>query len=75
MTDYEIHHYDNALLRQSATSFATVKFNPVSDLEQVRKVIESYCEENANLPKLLNDWCFLDCEYTQYNNWVHIDKN
>lgn len=62
MTDYETHHYDRNLLRQSATLFATIKLNPVSDLEQVRKVLESYCEENTNLPKLLNDWCFLDCE-------------
>lgn len=62
MTDYETHHYDNELLRQSATFLATIKFNTMTDLEQIRKTIESYCEENANTPKLLPDWCFLDCK-------------
>lgn len=62
MTDYENHHYDKDLLRQSATFFATIKLNAVTDLEQIRKTIENYCEENANTPKLLSDWCFLDCK-------------
>lgn len=62
MTDYETHHYDNELLRQSATFFATIKFHAMTDLEQIRKTIETYCEENANTPKLLPDWCFLDCK-------------
>ncbi|XP_031636667.1 eye-specific diacylglycerol kinase isoform X3 [Contarinia nasturtii] len=60
MTDYETHHYDNDLLRQSATFFATIKLNAMTDLEQIRKTIDSYGEENANTPKLLSDWCFLD---------------
>ncbi|XP_055301129.1 eye-specific diacylglycerol kinase isoform X8 [Sitodiplosis mosellana] len=60
MTDYETHHYDKDLLRQSATFFATIKLNTMTDLEQIRKAVESYCEENANTPKLLPDWCFLD---------------
>lgn len=63
MTDYETHHYDNELLRQSATFIATIKFHAMTDLEQIRKAIEAYCEENANAPKLLPDWCFLDCKY------------
>ena len=62
MTDYETHHYDKDLLRQSATFFATIKLNQMTDLEQIRKAVESYCEENANTPKLLSDWCFLDCK-------------
>lgn len=62
MTEYETHHYDNDLLRQSATFYANIKLNAMMDLEQIRKTIENYCEENANTPKLLPDWCFLDCK-------------
>lgn len=61
MTDYEIHHYDKDLLRQSATILATLKLNPDLDLESIRRTIEHYCEENPNL-KLNSDWCYLDCK-------------
>lgn len=65
MTDYENHHYDKDLLRQSATFFATIKLNGMTDLEQIRKTVENYFEENATMPKLLSDWCFLDCKSSQ----------
>lgn len=61
MTDYEIHHYDKDLLRQSATIIANLKLNPDLDLESVRRTIEHYCEENPNT-KLNSDWCYLDCK-------------
>lgn len=66
MTDYETHHYDNEMLRQSATFFVTIKLNTMTDLEQFRKTVETYCEENASTPKLLSDWCFLDCKPKPY---------
>lgn len=59
MCNYDTHHYDNDKLRQSATFFATIKLNPITDLEQVRKTIEEYCTENPSVQKLA-DWCFLD---------------
>lgn len=62
MTDYETHHYDNELLRQSAKMYATIKVNAVTDLEQIRKTIENYSDDSGNTPKLLPDWCFLDCK-------------
>lgn len=76
MTDYETHHYDTMLLRQSAKFFTTVKLNAVTDLEQIRKTIEIYCDENPNTPKLLPDWCFLDCKsihsFECYENYLRI---
>lgn len=61
MTDYETHHYDKDLLRQSATILASLKLNPDLDLESIRRSIEHYCEENPNT-KLNSDWCYLDCK-------------
>lgn len=63
MTDYENHHYDKDLLRQSGTLLGNIKINPISDLEQVRKMVEKYCEETPSCLKLSADWCFLDCKF------------
>lgn len=59
MCHYDTHHYDNEKLRQSASFIATIKLNPITDLEQVRRTIEEYFTENPSAPKLA-DWCFLD---------------
>jgi diacylglycerol kinase (ATP) len=61
MTDYEQHHYDKDLLKQSATNLGTIEVNPVSDLEQVRVLINKMCEDGPDGPKLA-DWCFVDCK-------------
>lgn len=66
MTDYEIHHYDKDLLRQSATILATLKLNPDLDLESIRRTIEHYCEENPD-SMLNSDWCYLDCKSRNVN--------
>ncbi|XP_047003270.1 eye-specific diacylglycerol kinase isoform X3 [Schistocerca americana] len=68
MSDYEQHHYDKELLKQTAISLGVIEVNPVSDLEQVRKMINRLQEdatsttENNNqfANKLSPDWCFVD---------------
>uniref|UniRef100_A0A182QAE4 Diacylglycerol kinase n=1 Tax=Anopheles farauti TaxID=69004 RepID=A0A182QAE4_9DIPT len=59
MADYEQHHYDKELLRQSAVSLGSLEV-PVTDLEQVRVLINKYCGEQPDSPKLSPDWCFID---------------
>lgn len=63
MTDYEHHHYDKDLLKQSAVLLGNIEVNPIADLEQVRNLINKYTEENAECSKLSPDWCFVDCSY------------
>ncbi|CAG2054170.1 unnamed protein product [Timema podura] len=56
MSDYEQHHYEKDLLKEAALNVGTLEVSPVSDLEQVRKMIN-------NLPDASNlsaDWCFVD---------------
>ncbi|XP_053678775.1 eye-specific diacylglycerol kinase [Anopheles nili] len=59
MADYEQHHYDKDLLRQSAVMLGNLEV-PVTDLEQVRVLINKYCSEQPDSPKLSPDWCFID---------------
>ncbi|XP_058833302.1 eye-specific diacylglycerol kinase isoform X2 [Topomyia yanbarensis] len=59
MADYEQHHYDKDLLKQSAVNLGTLDV-PVTDLEQARVLINKYCEEQPDSPKLSPDWCFID---------------
>lgn len=61
MADYEQNHYDKELLKQAAVNLGTLDV-PVTDLEQVRVLINRYCEEQPDAPKLSPDWCFIDCE-------------
>uniref|UniRef100_A0A2C9GPM2 Diacylglycerol kinase n=1 Tax=Anopheles arabiensis TaxID=7173 RepID=A0A2C9GPM2_ANOAR len=59
MADYEQHHYDKELLKQSAVNLGSLEV-PVTDLEQVRVLINKYCGEQPDSPKLSPDWCFID---------------
>ncbi|XP_049276791.1 eye-specific diacylglycerol kinase isoform X2 [Anopheles funestus] len=59
MADYEQHHYDKELLRQSAVTLGSLEV-PVTDLEQMRVLINKYCSEQLDSPKLSPDWCFID---------------
>ncbi|XP_052899896.1 eye-specific diacylglycerol kinase [Anopheles moucheti] len=59
MSDYEQHHYDKELLRQSAVTLGSLEV-PVTDLEQMRVLINKYCSEQPDSPKLSPDWCFID---------------
>ncbi|XP_058444513.1 eye-specific diacylglycerol kinase isoform X2 [Malaya genurostris] len=59
MADYEQHHYDKDLLKQSAVNLGTLDV-PVTDLEQARVLINKYCEDQPDSPKLSPDWCFID---------------
>lgn len=61
MIDYEQHHYDKDLLKQASISIGTMDINPISDLEQVRAMINKHCEESPEYSKLSSDWCFVDC--------------
>lgn len=61
MSDYEQHHYDKDLLKNSAVNLGTLDV-PVTDLEQVRVLVNKYCEEQPDSPKLSPDWCFIDCK-------------
>ncbi|PNF21722.1 Eye-specific diacylglycerol kinase [Cryptotermes secundus] len=67
MSDYEQHHYDKELLKQAAMPLLVIEVNPVSDLEQVRKLINKQLEENSSSTaenelqtSLSPDWCFVD---------------
>lgn len=62
MSDYEQHHYDKDTLKQNATPLGSIEVNPTSDLEAVRVLINKMCDEANDGPKLLADWCFIDCE-------------
>ncbi|XP_065072837.1 eye-specific diacylglycerol kinase isoform X2 [Ochlerotatus camptorhynchus] len=59
MSDYEQNHYDKDLLKNSAVNLGTLEV-PVTDLEQVRVLINKYCEEQPDSPKLSPEWCFID---------------
>ncbi|XP_049545333.1 eye-specific diacylglycerol kinase-like [Anopheles darlingi] len=59
MADYEQLHYDKEQLRQSAVSLGTLETRS-TDLEQVRLLINRYCGERSDCPKLSPDWCFID---------------
>lgn len=63
MTDYEQHHYDKELLKQSAMHLGSIEVNPIADLEQIRNVITKHCEEASEFPTLSPEWCFVDCKY------------
>lgn len=62
MSDYEQYHYDKDLLKQSAQTMGNIEVNPISDLEQVRSMINKLCDDNTDYPKLSSDWCFVDCK-------------
>ena len=63
MSDYEQHHYDKEIMKQTATAIGTIEVNPVSDLEAIRVLINKLCDEGPESPKLSSDWCFIDCEF------------
>lgn len=65
MSDYEKNHYDKDLLSQSAVNLGTLDV-PVTDLEQVRVIINKYCEELPDSPRLSSDWCFIDCKFRYF---------
>jgi len=67
MSDYEQHHYDKEILKQTATSVGEIEVNPASDLEQIRVLINKLCDEGPESPKLAPDWCFIDCELALVN--------
>lgn len=62
MADYEQYHHDKDSLQKCATNLGNIDVNPVSDLEQIRVLINKFCEELPDTPKLSSDWCFVDCE-------------
>lgn len=62
MSDYEQHHYDKEIMKQSATGLGSIEVNPTSDLEAIRVLINKLCEEATDSPKLSPDWCFIDCK-------------
>lgn len=63
MSDYEQHHYDKEIMKQTATAIGSIEVNPVSDLEAIRVLINKLCDEGSDSPKLSPDWCFIDCEF------------
>lgn len=62
MADYEQYHHDKDALQKCATNLGNIDVNPVSDLEQIRVLINKYCEDLPDSPKLSPDWCFVDCK-------------
>ncbi|XP_049540536.1 eye-specific diacylglycerol kinase-like [Anopheles darlingi] len=59
LPNYEQYHYDKERLRQSAELLGTLEV-PVTDLEQIRVLINKYCSEQPDSPKLSPDWVFID---------------
>ncbi|XP_074039170.1 retinal degeneration A isoform X2 [Leptinotarsa decemlineata] len=59
MADYEQLHNDKDLLAQAAINIGRIEVNPVSDLEQVRAMINKILEENKD-QMICSDWCFID---------------
>jgi diacylglycerol kinase (ATP) len=62
MSDYDQHHYDKEKLKSSAQHMGAIEVNPVSDLEQVRLIVNKFSEDQPDGPKLSPDWCFIDCK-------------
>ena len=62
MSDYEQHHYDKEIMKQSATVLGSIEVNPTSDLEAIRVLINKVCDDAQDSPKLSPDWCFIDCK-------------
>lgn len=63
MSDYEQHHYDKEIMKQTATALGTIEVNPTLDLEGIRVLINKLCDEGNDSPKLSPDWCFIDCKF------------
>ena len=61
MSDYELHHYDKEVLKQTAINLGSIEVPSVSDLEQVRVIINKFCDEGPESPRL-TEWCFVDCK-------------
>lgn len=68
MSDYEQHHYDKEIMKQSATAIGTIEVNPALDLEAIRVLINKLCDEGHDSPKLSPDWCFIDCKF----DWIFM---
>lgn len=62
MADYEQYHNDKDALQKYAANLGNIDVNPVSDLEQIRVLINRFCEELPDSPKLSPEWCFVDCK-------------
>ncbi|KAK9497653.1 hypothetical protein O3M35_004341 [Rhynocoris fuscipes] len=62
MADYEQHHYEKQLLKESAVKIGELEVTPVADLEQVRGLINKLQEDlgNAKGENGCFDWCFID---------------
>lgn len=72
MSDYEQHHYDKEIMKQSAIAIGSIEVNPASDLEAIRVLINKQCDEGHDSPKLSPDWCFIDCKFDRpfyANSW------
>jgi diacylglycerol kinase (ATP) len=69
MSDYEQHHYDKEIMKQSASALGSIEVSPTSDLEAIRVLINKLCDEGPDSPKLSPDWCFIDCKH---GNWLHV---
>jgi diacylglycerol kinase (ATP) len=63
MSDYEQHHYDKEIMKQSASVIGSIEVNLSADLEAIRVLINKLCDEAHDSPKLSPDWCFIDCEF------------
>ncbi|XP_049820246.1 eye-specific diacylglycerol kinase isoform X2 [Aethina tumida] len=61
MADYEQHHYDKGLLAQAAITMGTIEVNPISDLEQVRAIINKFIQDQTDSSlRISPEWCFVD---------------
>ena len=67
MSDYELHHYDKELLKQTGITLGSIEVPSVSDLEQVRLIINKFCDEGPESPRL-TEWCFVDCKFPRLLN-------
>lgn len=66
MEQYQKHHHDTEMLRNSAQKLGVVEIESQFDLEQVRNMLKSRFADMICYSRLSNDWCFIDCKIYRY---------
>lgn len=66
MEQYQKHHHDTEMLRNSTQKLGVVEIESQFDLEQVRNMLKSRFADMICYSRLSNDWCFIDCKIYRY---------
>lgn len=63
MDQYQRHHHDVEMLRNTAQKLGVVEIESQYDLEQVRNMLKSRFADMICYSGISNDWCFIDCKF------------